>query len=95
MQNIFQKSTISDTKLTNSYAETADRLIIHKQQISVITSAARKDSHTPLIPQKAAMTMALMEIATAPRSMEAANAGFACPVAEKYAINIILIPAAR
>ena len=67
----------------------------YRLTISVISSADKKDSHTPLSPKTADRMMALPEIATAPRSMDAIKAGFGFPVEEKYVTSIVLSPAAR
>ena len=62
---------------------------------AVISSAAAKASHTPVIPNSAAITRAQTEIATTPLRMDVTNAQPAFSVALKYPVPIILNPANR
>ena len=66
----------------------------HITTARVISSEAANDSHMPFIPNRALKISAQMMIAASPRVREAADAHSALPVAEKYVVITMFIPAA-
>ena len=64
-----------------------------KITIKVISSEAKKESHTPVMPNRRARTTAHNIIAAAHLRTEPIIAEIAMSVAEKYVISMMLIPA--